>query len=206
MDNRIITISRQFGSGGRLVGRQLAEGLNLPYYDKNILDDIAVENGYSKEKIEEDEKRALNSFFYSMTNAFGTAGIGPENLSINERFFMAQFDYITKIGQEGKGGVIVGRCADYVLRDEPGVMNVFLYADKEVRLERAVTDYEVPRDQVEKLMRTVDKARANYYRYHTGQRWGDPEHYHMAINTGYLNVDKIVELIKAYMDLRDRNK
>ena len=105
MGKKIITISREFGSGGRLVGAALAKKLDVPYYDKKILDNIAKENGFSAEMMAEDEMRAKNSFLYSLTNAFGTAGYGPDTLSINERFFMAQFDYITNIAKSGEGGV-----------------------------------------------------------------------------------------------------
>ncbi|MBQ3184662.1 MAG: cytidylate kinase-like family protein, partial [Firmicutes bacterium] len=112
MDNKkcIITISREFGSGGRLIGRRLAEKLDIPYYDKELLDRIAEESGFSREMMEDAEKKAKNSFLYSLMSAMGTGEAGPESLSLNERFFLAQFDTIRKIAEEGSC-VIVGRCA-----------------------------------------------------------------------------------------------
>lgn len=204
MSKPIVTISRQFGSGGRVVGKRLAEELGVPYYDKNILDDVAEEKGFCKELIEEDEKKARNSFFYSMANAFGSAGYGSENLSINEQFFMAQFEYISKIGESGEGGVIVGRCADYVLRDNKSASNIFLYAEEEFRLERAIESYGVAVEDAPKMLVDVDKIRANYYRYHTGKKWGEPTNYHLAINSGYLEIEDIVKLILEYITLRKK--
>ena len=206
MKSNIITISREFGSGGRLVGRKLAERLGYKYYDKNLLEEIAAEKGYSREMMEEDEKRAKNSFLYSLTNAFGTAGYGPDTLSINERFFMAQFDYITNIAKSGEGGVIIGRCADYVLRDFRDATNVFLYAEEDTKIERAVNEYGIKDENIRKTLADVDKARANYYRYHTGRKWGEPVNYHLCIDSGYLPIDGIVDLILDYVDLRDKRK
>ena len=128
MDKKLITISREFGSGGRLIGKRLAEKLDIPYYDKELLDRIAEESGFSKEMIVEAEKKAKNSFLYSLASAMGTGEAGPESLSLNERFFLAQFDTIRRIADEGSC-VIVGRCADYVLRGIPEATNVFIYAE-----------------------------------------------------------------------------
>ncbi len=202
MRKSIITIGRQYGSGGREVGRMLAKELDVPYYDKNILDDIAKESGFSKEMIEEDEQRAQNGFLYSLSNAFSTAGYGPETLSINEKFFMAQFEYINRIAQEGKGGVIVGRCADFVLKEDLSTTKVFIYAEERVRVERAIEFYQVPRLHAKKTIDMIDRARSNYYKYHTGQKWGDPLNYHLAIDSGSLSIESIVEVLLTYQDLR----
>ena len=126
---KIITISREFGSGGRLIGRRLAEKMDVPYYDKGLLDRIAEESGFCKDMMEDAEKKAQNSFLYSLISAMGTAEAGPESLSLNERFFLAQFDTIRKIADEGSC-VIVGRCADYILRGIPEATNVFIYAEE----------------------------------------------------------------------------
>ena len=127
---KIITISREFGSGGRLIGRRLAEKMDVPYYDKELLDRIAEESGFCKDMMEDAEKKAKNSFLYSLISAMGTAEAGPESLSLNERFFLAQFDTIRKIADEGSC-VIVGRCADYILRGIPEATNVFIYAEEQ---------------------------------------------------------------------------
>ena len=101
MKKQIITISREFGSGGRLIGRRLADDLGVPYYDKELLSRIAEESGFSREMMEEAEMKAKNGFFYSLSSAFGTGDSGPDSLSLNERFFLAQFDTIRRIAEEG---------------------------------------------------------------------------------------------------------
>lgn len=199
MKNRIITISREFGSGGRLIGKRLAEKLGVTFYDKQLLDRIAEESGFSREMIESAQKKAKNSFLYSLASAMGTGEAGPESLSLNERFFLAQFDTIRKIADEGPC-VIVGRCADYILRGYPYATNVFIYAEEADRIRRAVNEYGVPEDQVRKMMKDTDKARANYYAYHTGMKWGNPINYNLCIDSGYLEIEDIVDLIIAYSE------
>lgn len=202
MKKHIITISREFGSGGRLIGKKLAEELNVPYYDKELLDRIAEESGFSREMMEEAEKSAKNSFLYSLSSAFGTGEAGPESLSLNERFFLAQFETIREVAEEGSC-VIVGRCADYILRGIPEATNVFIYAEEQDKIKRAVEEYGVPEKDVKKVMHNADKARANYYNYHTGQKWGNPINYHLCFDSGYISVDNIVKLILDYIELRD---
>ena len=196
---KLITISREFGSGGRLIGQKLADRLGVPYYDKQLLDRIAEESGFSKEMMEDAEKKAKNSFLYSLASAMGAGESGPESLSLNERFFLAQFDTIRNIASEGSC-VIVGRCADYVLRGMPEATNVFVYAEESDKIKRAVEQYGVPENEVKKLMKDTDKARANYYAYHTGRKWGDHVNYNLSIDSGYIEIDDIVDLIIMYTD------
>ena len=195
----IITISREFGSGGRLIGKRLAEKLNVPFYDKQLLDMIAEESGFCKEMIEGAQKKAKNSFLYSLASAMGTGEAGPESLSLNERFFLAQFDTIRKIADEGSC-VIVGRCSDYILRGLPEATHVFIYAEEADKIKRAVEEYGVPEEDVKKMMRDTDKARANYYSYHTGRKWGEHVNYNISIDSGYISVDDIVDLILIYTE------
>lgn len=200
-DKKIITISREFGSGGRLIGKCLAEKLGVPYYDKELLDRIAEESGFSREMMEDAEKKAKNSFLYSLMSAMGTGESGPESLSLNERFFLAQFDTIRNIAEEGSC-VIVGRCADYILRGMPEATHVFVYAEEEDKIKRAVEEYGVPESEVKKMMKDTDKARANYYAYHTGRKWGEHVNYNLSIDSGYIGIEDIVELIIKYTDCK----
>ena len=131
----------------------------------------------------------------------GTGEAGPESLSLNERFFLAQFDTIRRIADEGSC-VIVGRCADYVLRGMPEATNVFIYAEEADKIKRAVQEYGVPEDSVKKLMKDTDKARANYYSYHTGRKWGDHVNYNLSIDSGYIEIEDIVDLIIKYTDVK----
>ena len=151
--------------------------------------------------IEDAEKKAKNSFLYSLASALGTGESGPESLSLNERFFLAQFDTIKKIAEEGSC-VIVGRCADYILRGMPEATNVFIYAEEADKIKRAVEEYGVPEESVKKLMKDTDKARANYYAYHTGRRWGEHVNYHLAMDSGYLEIEDIVDLIIKYTEVK----
>jgi len=198
-DKKIITISREFGSGGRLIGKRLAEKLGVPYYDKELLDRIAAASGFSREMMEDAEKKAKNSFLYSLMSAMGTGESGPESLSLNERFFLAQFDTIRNIAEEGSC-VIVGRCADYILRGMPEATHVFVYAEEEDKIKRAVEEYGVPEESVKKMMKDTDKARANYYAYHTGRKWGEHVNYNLSIDSGYIEIEDIVDLIIKYTD------
>lgn len=200
-DKTIVTISREFGSGGRLIGKRLAEQMGVPYYDKTLLDRIAEESGYSREMLEESERKAKNSFLYSLASALGTSEAGPESLSLNERFFLAQFDTIRKIADEGSC-VIVGRCSDYILRGLPEATHVFIYAEEADKIKRAVQEYGVPEDEVVKMMRDTDKARANYYAYHTGRKWGEHVNYSLSIDSGYIEIEDIVDLILQYTKVR----
>lgn len=200
-DKKIITISREFGSGGRLIGKRLAEKLNVPYYDKELLDRIAEESGFSKEVMEDAEMKAKNGFLYSLASAMGMRENGPESLSLNERFFLAQFDTIRKIADEGSC-VIVGRCSDYILRGMPDATHVFIYAEEKDKIKRAVEEYGVPEDEVRKLMKDTDKARSNYYAYHTGRKWGEHVNYSLSIDSGYIEIEDIVDLIIQYTNVR----
>ena len=184
-DKKIITISREFGSGGRLIGKRLAEKLDVPFYDKQLLDRIAEESGFSKEMIKGAEMKAKNSFLYSLASAMGTSESGPESLSLNERFFLAQFDTIRRIADEGS-------C----------VSHIFIYAEEKDKIKRAVQEYGIPEDEAQKLMRDTDKARANYYAYHTGRKWGEHVNYSLSIDSGYIEIEDIVDLIVQYTKVR----
>ena len=197
----IITISREFGSGGRLIGQRLAERLGVPYYDKQLLDRIAEESGYSAEMIRESEMKARNSFRYSLSSAMGVRDAGPESMSLNENFFKAQFDTIRRIAEEGSC-VIVGRCSDYILRNYPEASHIFIYAEEEDKIRRAVEEYGGPEESVHKLMKDTDKARANYYSYHTGRKWGEHQNYSLSIDSGFAEIEDIVDLIIRYNNVR----
>ena len=202
MGKKIITISREFGSGGRLVGAALAKKLDVPYYDKKILDNIAKENGFSAEMMAEDEMRAKNSFLYSLTNAFGTAGYGPDTLSINERFFMAQFDYITNIAKSGEGGVIIGRCADYVLRDFPNTVNIFITASMKYRIAQIMNKQHINAEEARKFIESKESKRAAYYNYYTGKKWGAAESYDLCIDSSILGLTDTEKIIAAFIRKR----
>ena len=199
---KLVTISREYGSGGRIIGKLLAEKLKVPFYDKEIIDMAVEQSGYSKEVLEGAELKAKSSFAYSLASAFSfnEGGTGSA-LSVNDRLFLAQFQVIKEIGDTGQG-VIVGRCADYVLREIPGVTNVFIYSEYDDRVKRAVEVYGDDASKINETISTYDKARQNYYNYHTGLKWGELTNYNLAINSSYISEEEAANLIVSYVEKR----
>ena len=199
---KLVTISREYGSGGRIIGRMVAEKLGVPFYDKEIIDMAVEKSGLSREIIETAELRAKSSFSYSLSSAmnFGESIIS-EPISVNEKLFITQFNVISQIGEEGEG-VIVGRCADYVLKDMPGVTNVFIHAEPEDRIKRCIEVYGVDPDKAEDTVKTYDKARANYYNYHTCQKWGEYSNYNLSLNSSYMSEEALADIIVDYVNKR----
>ena len=195
----LVTISREYGSGGRIIGKLVAEKLGVPFYDREIIDLAVEDSGFSRAMIERAELKAKSSFAYSLasTVSFGESVSGG-SLSVNEKLFLAQFDVIKKIGDSGEG-VIVGRCADYVLRDTPGVTNVFIYSEMEERIKRCVEVYGDDPEKVKHTIATYDKARQNYYNYHTCQKWGDYRNYNLIINSYCISEEEAADLIVSYV-------
>ncbi len=206
---KLVTISREYGSGGRIIGKLLAEKLGVPFYDKEIIDKAVEESGFSRELIESAELKAKSSFAYNLASALNfSEGIGASPLSVNEKLFLAQFEVIQKISENNEG-VIVGRCADYVLKDMPGVTNVFIHAEKEDRIKRAIESYGVDPAKAEHLVATYDKARQNYYNYHTCQKWGEYKNYNLSLNSSYITEEEAAALIAEYVErrtYRDENR
>ena len=204
--NKLITISREYGSGGRVIGRIVAEKLGVPLYDKDIITMAAEESGLSPDVIESAELQAKSSFSYTLSSAvsFGE-GFTGEAISMNEKMFLAQFDVITEIGARGEG-VIVGRCADYVLRDDPSVVNVFIYGEKEDKLHRCVNEYGDDEKEALKKMSTYDKARRNYYNYHTSRKWGEYSNYDLAVNSSLIGEQGAADVICAFLKAREELK
>ena len=199
---KLVTISREYGSGGRQIGRMVAEMLNVPFYDKEIIDMAVEQSGLSREIIETAELRAKNSLSYSLASAMTLGdGFTAGPISINERLFQAQSNVIREIGETNEG-VIIGRCADYVLRDLYGVTNVFIYGEVEDRIERCVNSYGHDPAKVKQIVKDFDKGRANYYNYHTSHKWGDFNNYNLAINSSYIDGEKAAELIVQFVNTR----
>ena len=199
---KLVTISREYGSGGRIIGKLVAEKLGVPFFDREVIDRAVEKSGFSREMIEAAELKARSSFAYSLasTVSFGESITGGA-LSVNERLFLAQFDVIKMIG-ETEEGVIVGRCADYVLRDTPGVTNVFICSEMPERIKRCVEVYGDDPAKVKKIISTYDKARQNYYNYHTCQKWGDYRNYNMVLNTCCITEEQAADIIVDYVNNR----
>ena len=203
--NMVITIGRQYGSGGREVGRRLASRLEIPYYDKEILSEASKDSGIREELFEDHDEKPTRSFLYSLVTGVQTHG-NPStmymDMPLNHRIFLAQFDTIRRLAGNGPC-VVVGRCADYVLRDEKNVVNVFLKADMEHRIQRAIERGAEP-SRAQDIVKRRDKERASYYNYYATTTWGDVNNYDLCLDTGKVGYDGAVDMIIAYIALREK--
>jgi len=204
--NTIITVGRQYGSGGRYVARLLAEKLEIPFYDKELLAEVAKDSGFCQDLLEEHDERNTRNFLFSMmsgTQPMGETGSMYMDMPLNHRIFLAQFDTIRRIAAQGPC-VIVGRCADYVLRDQENVLNVFIKADKEERIRRIVEYYGADAYRAEEMIKKSDKQRASYYNYYATGTWGDVNNYDLCVDTGALGIMGAVELIADCVEIQQK--
>lgn len=190
MRNRIITISREFGSGGRTIGREAAERLGIPCYDHELLDKIAEKTGFSKEYIEERGEYAAYGGWFA--NAFSDRDYSGR--STQDYLWGIQRKLILELAEK-ESCVIVGRCADYILKDTADCLTVFIHADMAKRAERIVKQYGERDDAPEKRLKDKDKRRAAYYQFYTDRKWGDVKNYHIALDSGVLGIEKCVDII-----------
>lgn len=188
MKNRVITISREFGSGGRTIGKKVAEKLGIPCYDSEIIQKITEETGYAPEYVKEAGEYASGSF---LSSAFSNRTFGPTNEDI---LWNHQYRVITELAEKGPC-VIVGRCADYILRDKADCLKVFIHADMAFRAKRIVEVYGEREQSPEERLRDKDKRRAAYHRFYTNMKWGHAQNYHLTLDSGVLGIDKCVEII-----------
>ena len=189
MKNRVITISREFGSGGRTIGKKVAQALGIPCYDSELLQKIAVESGFNENYIKDAGEYAPSGF---LSAAFSHRGFGPTNA---DYLWEIQYKIITELAEQGLC-VIVGRCADYVLRDKADCLKVFIHADMKFRAERIVKEYGEREESPEQRLKDKDKRRAAYHRFYTDMKWGHAQNYDVTLNSGTLGIDKCVEIIR----------
>ena len=204
MDKFIITIGRQFGSGGRAVGEKLANKLGVSFYDKELISLAAKESGISPEVFDNVDEKAANSLLYSLSMGlynFGSGFSAMGDLPVNDKLYLLQHKIIKEIAEK-ENCVFVGRCADYVLRDNPNCVNIFIYADMGFRKQEAVKKHGIDENRAEHIITKTDKSRSNYYSFYSGQKWGMAENYDLCINSAKLNEDSIVDLIIEYIDKR----
>ena len=195
----IITIGRQYGSGGRNIGIQLAKELDVPFYDQNILKQAAEESGLC-EKILQNYDEKPRSFLYSIAmDPFGYALGGIPANTLDQRVYMATFDTINSIADKGSC-VIIGRCADYVLRERKNVLRVFLYASMEERIKAVMARDDLNEAAAKQKINRMDRSRAAYYEFYSTQKWGDVGSYDLCIDTSLLGQDGTVALIRHVME------
>lgn len=200
--NTIITIGRQFGSGGREIGLKVAEALGIPCYDKELLTRAAKESGFCEEMLINHDERPTNSFLYNLvmdTYSFGYNSNSYSDMPISHKVFLAQFDTIKKIGSEGPC-VIVGRCADYALADYDNVVNLFIFGDEKCRIKRIMERYNLNEAKAKDMINKKDKQRQSYYNYYSSKKWGRSDSYDLCINSSKLGIEGSVKLIKQFVE------
>ncbi|MDO5544690.1 MAG: cytidylate kinase-like family protein [Eubacteriales bacterium] len=190
MKNRVITISREFGSGGRTIGKMVAESLNIPCYDAEIIQKIAQESGFSEGYIQEAGEYAPGGV---LSNVFSNRAYGPTN---EDYLWKIQYQIITDLAQKGPC-VIVGRCADYILRDTADCLKVFIHAGLDFRAKRIVEVYGEREASPEQRLRDKDKRRAAYHRFYTDKKWGQYRNYHIALDSGVLGLERCAQIIES---------
>ena len=200
----IITIGRTFGSGGHDIGKKLAEELGVGFYDKELLEIAARESGICKELFESNDEKPTSSLLYTLSvNPYGSMGAlgGAEHMPISQKLFLAQFEAVRKLAHD-HDCVIVGRCADYALREEPGCINVFIHAPLQYRISRIKELYELSSGEAKDLILKTDKKRAAYYNTYSDRKWGSLETYHLTLDSSVLGQENAVELIRRFAEMR----
>ena len=210
MDERtVITIGREFGSGGHEIGQKLAERLGIKCYDKELLELAAKESGLCQELFASQDEKPTNSFLYSLVmDTYSVSGYSAApflDMPLNHKVFLAQFETIKKIAEK-ESCVIVGRCADYALSDNPDCINIFIHADLDVRIKNVSRNLNITENKARDIINKTDKQRASYYNYYTSKKWGDSKSYNLSLDAGKLGTDNCVEMILKFRELMDAMK
>ena len=209
MANKIYTIGREFGSGGREVGEKLAAKLGIKLYDKEQLQQASKDSGFCEEIFENHDEKPTNSFLYSLVmDTYSVSGYSAApflDMPLNHKVFLAQFETIKKIAEK-ESCVIVGRCADYALSDNPDCINIFIHADLDVRIKNVSRNLKKTENKAGDIINKTDKQRASYYNYNTSKKWGDSKSYILSLDGGKLGSDNCVEMILKFRELMDAMK
>ena len=204
--NTIITIGRQFGSGGREIGYMVADKLGIKLYDKEMLQRAAQDSGICEELFESHDEKPSNSFLYSLvmdTYSMGYSGSTYNDMPINHKIFLAQFDAIKKIANEGPC-ILFGRCADYALEGYPNLLSVFIHADLDARIKRIAKKYDLTDAKAKDLIIKTNKKRASYYNYYTDKRWGDADSYDVCLDSSVLGLEGTAEAIIKLIEVKEK--
>lgn len=203
MQKRIITISRQCGSGGHSIGSELAKRLDIAFYDKEIIEMAAKESGFSKEFIEEKGEHMESSMVSNLARSLSYAGKGKfeEYQPLQDQIYFIQAKIIKELAEKGPC-VIVGRCADYILEKREDVLNVFIHADMDFKKKHSMDQHHFPAEEAEQIIRKQDKLRASHYRYYTERKWGDAPNYHLCLDSGEFGIEKCITIIEDVLSGR----
>ena len=206
--NTIITIGREFGSAGREIGYKVAKDFGIKLYDKEMLGRAAKESGICEELFEAHDEKPTNSFLYSLvmdTYSLGYSGGNYTDMPINHKVFLAQFDAIKKIADEGPC-ILVGRCADYALEDYRNVLSVFIHADTAKRAKRISRMYDMTEAKAKEMIIKTDKKRGSYYNYYTNKKWSAVQSYDVCLDSGKLGIDGCVDAIIEIVKIKEATK
>ena len=200
----IITIGRQFGSGGHEIGEKLAKKLGIKFYDKELIKLIAKQSGLCEKVLESYDEKPTNSLLYSIVMDIYPSVMytGP---TIDQQIYQANYDTIRRLA-DGEPCVIVGRCADYILRDHPELVSVFVHANSDFRAARIAEEYKLPDAKVRDLLVKTDKKRANYYNFQSEKQWGAASSYNLCIESSEVGIDGAVDLIMDYIIYKKKAK
>lgn len=209
MGNQIYTIGRQFCSGGKRVAQELSERLGIKVYDKELLQQAAKESGFCEEIFINHDEKPTNSFLYSLvmdTYSGGNYSSAPFlDMPLNHKVFLAQFDTIKKIA-ENESCIIVGRCADYALANNPDCLNVFIHSDFDDRVKTCMSQMDISEHKAKDMLNKQDKQRSSYYNYYTSKKWGDAASYDLTLNTSKLSVKQCVDMIINFREMMEASK
>ena len=201
MSNTVITIGREYGSGGRLIGKKLADELGFAFLDKELITMAAQKSGMSPQLFADIDENATNSLLYSLASGAYLMGgrMAPaSDMPMTDKLFILQSNIIREEAQKGPC-VVVGRCADYVMEGKEKVLNIFIQAPLEARVQRAVTQYGLPEKGAADAVRRTDKKRANYYNYYSNRKWGRAGNYHLCLDSSILGIDGSARLLKDFV-------
>lgn len=200
----IITIGRQFGSGGHEIGEKLAKKLGIKFYDKELIKLIAKQSGLCEKVLESYDEKPTNSLLYSIVMDIYPSVMytGP---TIDQQIYQANYDTIRRLA-DGEPCVIVGRCADYILRDHPELVSVVVHANSDFRAARIAEEYKLPDAKVRDLLVKTDKKRANYYNFQSEKQWGAASSYNLCIESSEVGIDGAVDLIMDYINYKKKAK
>ncbi len=204
MKRVVITINRQYGSGGKTIGYMLAEKLGIPCYSREILQRASEESGINESMFDaRDERLKRLPKFLLSTNVYSGELLPPESkeFTSDQNLFNYEAEIIKKSRTEGSC-VLIGRCADFVLKDDPDMISVYVHADHDFQMKSALERVSMSEKEMEKYIERTNKYRSDFYHYHTGRSWDDAENYDLCINSGKLGFEKTVELIESYINIK----
>lgn len=201
MNKPVITIAREFGSGGRTIGKMLSEKLSIPYYDKDIIKLASEDSGINEALFGKTDEKLQNGVF-KKSKVYNGKIITPDSsdFTSEENLFNYQAKIIKELAERDEACIIIGRCADFILKGRPNVLRLFVWADKETNINNAISVFGFDRKEAEKQVEKINRERSTYYKIHTGLEWSDVRNYDLCLNTSGLGFDKCLEIIENYVN------